>query len=133
MKRRAHQGFALISAIFVMVLLGMLGAFMLSMSNTQQVGAVRDLLGTRAYLAARAGIEWGAYRALQNNVCTGATALPSAVAATGFDVQVACSASTHDEGGVAVTLYQITATASTGTPGDLGHAERQLQAVLSRP
>jgi MSHA biogenesis protein MshP len=135
MTRRVPQrGFAMVSAIFLMVVLALLGGLMLSLSNSQQISSVRDLLGTRAYYAARAGIEWGAFQALQNNSCSGAAALPGAVAATGFSVQVACVASgPYNEAGVNVTLYQITATASAGTLGAHDHAERQLQAIVSKP
>jgi MSHA biogenesis protein MshP len=128
------RGFAMVSAIFLMVVLALLGGLMVSMSNTQQISATRDTLGTRAYYAARAGLEWGAYQALQNGSCAGSSALPNAVAATGFSVTVACSTTgPYDEGGSTVTLYQVTATATTGTLGRHDHAERQLQAVLSAP
>jgi MSHA biogenesis protein MshP len=131
---RAQHGFALVSAIFTLVILALLGGLILSLSNTQQISGVRDLLGTRAYYAARAGMEWGVYQALQASSCPASTALPGAVAATGFAVTVACSASgPYDEGGVSTTLYRITATAATGTLGQHDHAERQLQAVVSRP
>jgi MSHA biogenesis protein MshP len=127
------RGFAMVSAIFLMVVLGLLGALMVSMSNTQQIAATRDTLGSRAYYAARAGIEWGAYRALQNNACPFTAALPNATSTTGFSVQVTCSTSgPFNEGGADYSLYQITATATTGTLGQHDHAERQLQAVLSR-
>lgn len=131
---RQQAGFAMVSAIFLMVVLALLGGVMVSLSNSQQISAVRDLLGTRAYYAARAGIEWGAYQALQASSCPVSTALPGAVAATGFTVAVACSASgPYDEGGVSTTLYRITATATTGTLGQHDHAERQLQALVSQP
>lgn len=134
MTRRNTSGFAMVSAIFLMVVLALLGGLMVTMSNSQQIGAVRDTLGTRAYYAARAGLEWGAYQALQNSSCPASIALPGAVNATGFSVTVACNASgPYDEAGVSTTLYQVTATATTGTPGRHDHAERQLQAVLSKP
>ncbi|WOB07237.1 hypothetical protein [Piscinibacter gummiphilus] len=130
--RHRHGGFAMVSAIFLMVVLALLGGLMVSMSNSQQISAVRDTLGARAYYAARAGMEWGAYQALINGSCSGSAALPGAVAATGFSVQVACSASTGlNEGGADYTVYQITSTATAGTLGQHDHAERQLQAVVS--
>lgn len=130
----AERGFALVSAIFLLVVLAMLGALMVSLSNSQHIGSARDLLATRAEYAARGGLEWGAYQALQANSCPAASALPNALAATGFGVQVACVASgPYDEAGVAVTLYQITATASTGSVGAHDFAERQMQVLLSKP
>ena len=129
-----QSGFAMVSAIFLMVVLALLGGLMLSLANSQQIGAVRDLLGTRAYYAARAGIEWGVYQALQSGSCAASSAMPGSVAATGFSVQVVCVASgPFDEAGVNVTLYQITSTASAGTLGAHDYAERRLQALVSQP
>lgn len=56
---RPQQGFAAIAAIFLVVILAALGAFMLTFSNTQQLASAQDLQGSRAYWAARAGLEWG--------------------------------------------------------------------------
>ena len=134
MRRTAPQrGFAMVAAIFLLVVLGLLGGLMLSLTNSQQTSAVRDLLGSRAYYAARAGLEWGAYQAVQASNCPAVSALPNAVAATGFSVQIACVASgPYNEAGSAVTLYQITSTASAGTLGAHDNAERQLQAIVSK-
>ena len=62
--RRAQHGFAIVSAIFLLVVLGTLGAFMVALSTVQHTTSTQDLQGTRAYQAARAGIEWGAYQVL---------------------------------------------------------------------
>jgi MSHA biogenesis protein MshP len=133
--RRAHSGFAIMSAVFLVVVLSLLGAMIVSLSTTQQIGAARDLLGSRAYFAARAGIDWGVYQALQAGSCAASSALPAlSGSAAGFNVNVACSASgPFNEAGTNVTVYQITATATTGTLGAHDHAERQLQAVVSTP
>jgi MSHA biogenesis protein MshP len=56
------RGFAIVSAIFILVVLGALGAFIVSVSTNQHVGSALDIQGVRAYHAARAGIEWGIYR-----------------------------------------------------------------------
>lgn len=131
---RRQRGFAMVAAIFLMVVLALLGGLMVTMSNTQQISAVRDLVGTRAYYAARAGMEWGAFRAMQSAACPFSSALPNAVAATGFSVQVTCTTTgPYNEGGADYFIYQITSTATTGTPGQHDHAERQLQAVMSSP
>lgn len=55
------RGFAIVSAIFILVVLAALGAFMVSVSTSQQIGSALDVQGVRAYQAARAGIEWGLY------------------------------------------------------------------------
>ena len=58
---RAQRGFSIVAAIFLLVILAGLGAAIVTVATTQQRGAVADLQGTRAYLAARAGMEWGMY------------------------------------------------------------------------
>ena len=52
------RGFALPSAIFLLVILAMLGAFMTTFSTTQHVDSANDLQGSRGYRAARMGAEW---------------------------------------------------------------------------
>jgi len=59
------RGFALVSAIFILVVLAALGAFMVNISTNQHIGSALDVQGVRAYHAARAGIEWGLYQQLQ--------------------------------------------------------------------
>lgn len=123
----------MMSAIAVLVLLAMLGAFIVTLSNTQQISSLRDIQGSRAYYAARAGIEWGAYRALVNGACPFTAALPNAANATGFNVQVVCGPGlTYDEAGTSVTIYQITATATIGGLGQQDYTERQLQVTVSK-
>jgi MSHA biogenesis protein MshP len=129
-----RRGFALISAVFLLVVLALLGAMIVAVSTTQQVGQARDVLGSRAYFAARAGIEWGIYQALRSASCGSSTLPALAGSAQGFTVQVACSASgPFDEGGASVMVYRVTSTATRGTPGTIDRVERQLQAIVSTP
>jgi MSHA biogenesis protein MshP len=129
-----HQrGFSIVSAIFLLVVLSALGAFMLTFSNVQQMTAAQDLQGTKAYQAARAGIDWGAYQILQNS---GSCVASSTVALGGnlsdFTLIVNCSKTTTTEASNTLNLYQLTATAKTGTVGSTTYIERQLQAVLEK-
>lgn len=61
------RGFAIVSAIFILVVLGALGAFIVNISTNQQIGSALDIQGVRAYQAARAGIEWGLYSVASSN------------------------------------------------------------------
>jgi MSHA biogenesis protein MshP len=60
--RAGPRGFAIVSAIFILVVLGALGAFIVNVSTNQHVGSALDIQGVRAYQAARAGVEWGIYQ-----------------------------------------------------------------------
>lgn len=134
MKSHAKQyGFAAIAAIFLVLGLAALGAFMVSFSNTQQLTSAQDVQGSRAYWAARAGLEIGISNAL--------LAVPSCAASIApvidnFTVTVTCSMTTYatDSGktpGVSPRIFQINATAqSAGTPGSVGYIERSVSTSL---
>jgi MSHA biogenesis protein MshP len=132
MKR--SRGIALFSAIFILVVLAALGAFILNISSGQQLGSALDLQGVRAYQAARAGIEWGLYRQLQAGSCAAATNfVPGAATLADFTVSVTCVATADAHGGP--TVRTLTATAcnrpnagvcpNTVSPGSL-YIERRL-------
>ena len=137
-----QAGFALVSGIFILVILATLGAFMVSVSGFQHTSSTLDVLGSRAYHAARSGVEWGAYQ-----VTDGASGTPFAQACVtapnsqviamtetmaNFTVTVNCNAFVTTEAGVTVTLYEMTSTASHGNPSSATYVERQLQAIIER-
>ena len=57
-----QSGFSLVTAIFLLVILASLGAFIVTVSGLQQTSSALDVQGSRAYQAARSGIEWGTYQ-----------------------------------------------------------------------
>lgn len=103
------RGFAILTAIFILVVLAALGAFILGVSSGQQIGSALDVVSARAYQAARAGVEWGLYKQLQSASCTaGPTSFtPAGSTFAGLTVSVTCSSVT--DGGV--TVYTLTSTA----------------------
>lgn len=60
------RGFSIVTAIFLLVILAALGAFMLNVSSGQHLALAKDVDGSRAVQAARLGAEWGAYQVLRN-------------------------------------------------------------------
>lgn len=140
---RPDSGFSLITAIFLLVVLSALGTYALTFASLQQAGAALDVQGSRAYQAARSGIDWGLYQVVAVSSCPAIThlSIPAASGSGAFTVTVACAAlGSASEGGVTVTTYAITATACSqplagacpGTVGSVGYVERQLQAKVSR-
>lgn len=123
MKRQ--RGFSLPTAIFLLVILALLGAFMVSLSTLQNATAVQDVQGNRAYLAARAGMEWALY-----NLKAPATACPAASTALTIDgvaVTVTCALTTHDEAGTTRYMFYVTSTGTLGGAiGTVGRVERMV-------
>jgi MSHA biogenesis protein MshP len=129
-----ERGFSLVTAIFLLVVIAALGTFAVTLSTTQQQSAALDVMGSRAYQASRAGIEWGAYQVLQNGGCPAATqvlaTMPNTLA--NFTVTVSCSSSAYSEASATVTMYQLTSIATQGTPATLNYVERQMSATIAR-
>jgi MSHA biogenesis protein MshP len=138
--RKLQQGFSLISAIFLLVVIAALGTFAVTLSTSQQQSSAHDVMGARAYQAARAGIEWAAFGVSQTASgvqwagCTPATnigVLGGTLAP--FNVAVACTSSSFVEGASTIWIYNVTATAKTaGNPGDTGYVERVISVKLGR-
>ncbi len=139
--RRGSAGFALPTAIFLLVVLALLGAFMAFIATWQHKGTADDVQGTRALQAARAGVEWGLHRITQSASCAGGSFVPPGTALADFTVTVTCSSATATEAGTGVTVYQVTATAcnqpsggncpNTADPGAY-YIERQWSAALTQ-
>lgn len=129
---RRVKGFAIVSAIFILVVLAALGAFIVSISTSQQIGSALDIQGVRAYQAAKSGVEWGIYQvesAPAYNFSYGTPAvaigsanpntracpasptsfLPAPPTLAGFTVTVTCAATVDASNGP--TVFRLTSTA----------------------
>lgn len=136
-------GFSLVSAIFLLVVLTVLGAAIMRLSTTQSISSAQDVQGSRAYHAARAGIEWAVYQVMSPDINpTVLSDCPSATNMTidGFTVTVQCARSpafpnNFQEAGTirSIAVYQLTSTANSGgAVGSVGYVERQIQVRVSK-
>jgi MSHA biogenesis protein MshP len=103
MKTRLHRasgGFGAIAAIFVLVVLASLAAAIVRIGQSTQTGSAQDILGARAWAAARAGTEWGLYQALKGSwtTCSGASQTLDLSSDSGFRVTVRCNSIVYNEG-----------------------------------
>lgn len=137
----SSKGFSLVSAIFLLVVIAALGVFAVTLSTTQQQSAALDVLGARAYQAARAGIEWGAYQVASNPaaICSpgGASnpvAMPAAPSTLSvFTVDVSCwGYAPASEAAHAVNMYRLVSTATQGAVATPGYVERQMTATIAQ-
>ena len=125
---RPQGGFAAIAAIFLVVVLAALGGFMLTFSNTQQLTSAQDVQGSRAYWAARAGLEWGIASA-----AAACPASPTTLTVDTFTVLITCTLQAYAEAGATVNILQFTSVASSaGALGSVGFIERSLSASIER-
>lgn len=121
------------AAVFLVVGLASLGAFILTISNAQQLTSAQDVQGSRAFWAARAGLEWGIAGA-RGGSCPASTSI--ATIDSTFTVTVTCVLTTYttDAGftsGVSPKIYQISAVARTsGSVGSVGYIERSVSTAM---
>jgi len=152
------RGFALASAVFILVVLAALALAITLLTTQTETGHAQDIFGSRAYQAARAGLDWGAYQVLDplnatatsgtaplpncpgavGNACPAAASptssvMPSGPLATtvlsGFTVTLQCSCADFTEAGRNIRVFQLSSTASAGA--GLSQVERQLSARVS--
>ncbi len=141
----AEAGFVLPTAIFLVVILAALGGYMVTLSRTTNMSGALDIQGSRAYQAARAGMEWAAWQMVNlpavpvpNPVPTLCPSpFPGAVTFTNntlaaFTVTVTCIRTSHDDGATLVEVYQVTSTATSGAVGSVDYVERQIQGSFSK-
>lgn len=154
-RRRKQAGFSIVSAVFLLVVLASLGAFLVNISATQHTALAQDVQGSRAFHAAQAGLEWGLYQVLDpTNVTALATSpgsanwpnMPPCPANTsltieGFGVAVTCASfpgggAVYTESGDvrSIIVYELTATASSvgEAVGSAHYVERQVRATVSK-
>ncbi|CAB1367602.1 pilus assembly PilX N-terminal domain-containing protein [Denitratisoma oestradiolicum] len=156
MKRATQQsGFTIVSAIFILVVLAALGAFILVVSTTQQIGSAYDVQGARAYQAARAGIEWGIYQTWSSSpagragaaACTSTTLAFAGTTLHEFRVTVSCVATPDPAGMGGPTVFTVIAVAcnrpnldgscsdangnaNSASAGSFGYIERRVTVTI---
>lgn len=124
-----QAGFAIVSAIFLLVILSLLGAYMLSTSSSQQIGSAQNYMGSSAYWAAKGGMQWAIAKV--QPPATSCPPSPTILSLNGFAVTVSCTSHTYTEGADSKTIYWIGSTAAGGgAVGSVGYTERSLNAFV---
>lgn len=139
-----QRGISVIAAIFLLLLMAGLAAFMVSMISATNLNLAADVGGSRAYQAARAGVELGLYKVMQEAPANGNPATKDDALADCFSavtptietmtVAVKCEqfppGGDYREGARTIRIYRITATANAPGPG--GGIERQVEVTVEK-
>lgn len=142
--RKLQHGFSLVTAIFLLVVLSALGTMMVTFFAAQQQSSALDVMGSRAYQAARAGIEWSAYNVsvtAPGSQWAGCATVPSPLFTAGslsgtlspFTVTLTCGSVSAVEGASTIYIYNLTSTATAGgSPGNTDYVERSISVTMGR-
>jgi MSHA biogenesis protein MshP len=135
-----QAGFSIPAAIFVLVVVSMLGVAMVNILNQGQEAVAREVISIRALMAAESGAERGLQNVLVAGVaCSGAPGTPAALTSINFGVVAGmqgCTANVLceqvqvdiDNNGVQVPFYTLTSTGQCGSPSDPAVRTIQVQA-----
>ena len=134
---RPESGFALVTAIFILVILALLGTAIVTVSTGQHLSSATDIQSTRAYWAARAAAESGLMQLLQPEDTAGAAVFANCMAVpqaatfagiAGFAVQITNCVrdGPYTDSGLNIMVYTVTASARSGTVGTSTYVEREV-------
>lgn len=147
---RAQAGVSILAAIFLLLLFAGLAALMANFRSVSELTSAEDVLGIRANLAARSGVEWGLFQVMAPNTipASATAALPDCPASPtvfaalpafpGYTVTVTCTQypaaaavpNYLEEGTRRLRIYYLVATATVAGPA--GTIERQIEATVEK-
>lgn len=133
-KRYCQQGSSIVMAIFVLLVVGLLGGAMVNLLNQSEEGVAREVVSMRALMAAESGAERGLQRALNvAGSCVGSGVTLQPMLSWNFtgnnglqDCSAAISCAVQSINGL--NYYTIKSHGECGPAGGRAHRIIQLQA-----
>ena len=130
--RRTESGVSLVAALFLVVVLSVLGGYLVNLSLVQHGGSAMSVQVARAWAAAQSGLEWIAYRAINDNACP--AGMPVSFDSEGFTIVIdECTAHDITEGASGYRLFEVSARAYQGSYGSPNYVSRSLRATIGGP
>lgn len=133
MTRVPQRGFALVAALFVLIVLAMLGMFAMRTSTSNVDIVVLKQLENKAETATQFGVQWAAVAITNALSCAAANPSPDLApggALVGFNVTVSCQQATnHVPEGM---TFDITVTATSGAFGTPSFVSRTVRTRIPR-
>ncbi|PLX91999.1 MAG: pilus assembly protein MshP [Desulfuromonas sp.] len=122
-----QRGFTLVQAIFILVVLGMLGVYMVSLSTVQQGTTTQAYLQAKVYQASRSGLEWGMKQVLDSSACFSASSMTIDQCPVALSCQVV---DTYTEGVTSYQVYELTSVATFATLSSPDYVSRTLKVTI---
>lgn len=122
-----QRGASLVTAIFLITALAVLGAMMTRITTLDSAGTVNEWYSAQSLYAAESGIDWGARYIEDNNTCT-PYSTSNRVVVTGrswFDLNITCVSVDS------FNLYTIISTGKAGGSSGSPMTQRELQVLYS--
>jgi MSHA biogenesis protein MshP len=129
---RDAAGIGMVPAIFLLVVLSLVGAVMLRLVGVEGATSSLSFRSARAFQAARSGVEWGTRQVTTTSACPATTTLTLTQGGlNGFSVVVSCSSTQHVDGGATSNSFLLSSTATAGAFGARDYVSRRVQGVVT--
>lgn len=128
---KKQQGMTLIGAIFILVVVALLGQALVNISGMQRQSSLLVLQAARAYQTANTGIEWGIAQAIAGN-CANSTVLD--IPNNNFITTVGCTnQGNFTEDTEIVDIYLINSQGQYSILGNPDFVSRELEVQVQVP
>lgn len=119
---QSQGGSALVVAIFVIIIMSLIGSALVRMQGSSAEAIVYEVIGTRAYTAAQSGVQWQLTELFPLNtvgitLCKGVISEPDLTTSAGLEfcaVEVTCNDTISHDG---VQFYTIRSKGTCSTAG----------------
>jgi MSHA biogenesis protein MshP len=122
-----QTGFSLVGAIFILVIVSLLGQYLLGITGVQRQTSLLALQSARAYQAANAGIEWAVGHSL---FCSSGNFMLNNFTIT--VTSVADNNNPYNEDDVNIEICYVTSKAEYGVYGQLDYVSRTIEANIQQ-
>jgi len=124
-----QKGITLIGAIFVLIIVSLLGTYLVKIYSVQQKTSILALQTARAYQTANAGIEWGIANIINNGNCIPSTTLTPTF--DNFSVTVSCQQlGSYTENTKTKNVYLVTAKSEYSVYSNPDYISRRMQTTI---
>lgn len=132
------RGFTIVSAVFILVVLSLVGGFIANLSSLMQRSQSLSILGARAFFAAESGLQWATFKIREGSGPYNCPTSPSSLtltqgALTGFTVDVSCTQELFVEDGKTYNLFTLESLGRFGESSELDYVGRTLYAKVIQP
>ncbi len=128
-----QRGVGIVAAIFLIVVVALIAAYMVRVGTVQQATSTMGLLGARAHFAAQSALDWAAAEVVTSGACvtSGTNFNLSGGALNGFQAVIDCNAIPVTEGADSYHVFALNVRASMGAQGSPDYVSRTISAAIS--
>ena len=123
---KQQSGVSVVTAIFLIVILALMGIGMVSILTTSQQSISQEITSAKAYMAGRSCLQWGMYQAIYD-----ADPWLNNPQVTTFNnaglINTKCSSTFNTITADSLTFFNIETTASYGASSDPEYSQRKIR------